>query len=125
MNLIYSGATEINHMTGKGIFFALIAVVLLAAAAAIQADAQECSMRQTRPCGSNVGECQSGLRVCQDGEWGDCIGDTAPQAEICDNGIDDDCDGATDDCIVSFIPLVIILGVLLFVVMGLLIKMGF
>ncbi|MEZ4266292.1 MAG: putative metal-binding motif-containing protein [Myxococcota bacterium] len=54
-------------------------------------------------CGSDVGQCKLGTRVCvavagPTYEPGDvvCIGDTVPADERC-NGLDDDCDGKTDE----------------------------
>ena len=42
-----------------------------------------------------VGACASGERTCQDdGVWGPCLGQTLPSQEICDNDIDEDCDGS-------------------------------
>jgi hypothetical protein len=42
----------------------------------------------------DVGECADGSRTCNDaGTWGPCLGQTLPSAEICDNDIDEDCDG--------------------------------
>ncbi len=56
------------------------------------------------PTGIGIGECKSGFRTClNDGTWGDCVGETLPQEEICNNELDDDCDGlagcADDDCV--------------------------
>jgi len=46
----------------------------------------------------NVGECQSGIRTCQtDGTWGECVGEISPIDEVCDDGLDNDCDGVTDE----------------------------
>jgi hypothetical protein len=42
----------------------------------------------------DVGICVAGTRTCNDeGIWGACLGQTLPSAEICDNDIDEDCDG--------------------------------
>lgn len=57
-----------------------------------------------RPCGvSDIGSCKLGQQSCENGSWGKCEGEVAPQRERCDNqGIDEDCDGkidlADDDC---------------------------
>ncbi len=57
-------------------------------------DQQSC---YTGPAGTEgVGECVAGTQACVDGVWGDCIDEVTPLAEICDNQLDDDCDGATD-----------------------------
>ncbi len=43
------------------------------------------------------GACKSGRQVCQNGQWGQCRGQVLPQDEICNNKIDDDCDGKIDN----------------------------
>ncbi|RLI98562.1 MAG: hypothetical protein DRO99_00405 [Candidatus Aenigmatarchaeota archaeon] len=108
----------------KGNIMALSVALIAFVSFAASVHAIDCFKGQTRPCGSNIGACQAGVRVCHDGNWSDCIGGTLPSDEICDNGIDDDCDGATDECL-TFAPVLIITGLLLFVIMGLLIKLGF
>jgi hypothetical protein len=50
----------------------------------------------SRRCGSDVGECRSGTQYCEGGGWGTCHGERPPRAEDC-NGLDDDCDGASDE----------------------------
>ncbi|RME25326.1 MAG: hypothetical protein D6806_08010 [Deltaproteobacteria bacterium] len=55
-----------------------------------------CNSGDTMPCGVDVGECQSGMQSCgEDGTWLLCQG-AMPGMEKC-NGLDDDCDGITDD----------------------------
>lgn len=48
-----------------------------------------------------VGPCRSGLQDCvPNGEfpsWGACTGSVLPHVEIIENGIDDDCDGTSDE----------------------------
>jgi hypothetical protein len=46
-----------------------------------------------------VGECVSGTRSCAPGgsSFGTCEGEVTPVAEVCDNGLDENCDGVPDD----------------------------
>ncbi len=58
---------------------------------------------QHRECGSDVGECGTGMQTCVNGTWGDCLGETGPQEDVCD-GKDNDCDGTADsgcECVVG------------------------
>ncbi len=48
----------------------------------------------TRPCGTDVGECTTGIETCSAGAWGACSGQ-GPVPETCNN-LDDDCDGVID-----------------------------
>ena len=50
----------------------------------------------------NLGVCTaSGSKICSpDGNWGNCTGGTFPGIEDC-NGLDDDCDGSTDEGLAS------------------------
>jgi hypothetical protein len=65
-----------------------------------------CQSGETRPCYggdpalAGVGICNQGQQVCGvEREWGACEGWGQPTTEICDNGLDDDCDGVEDiDC---------------------------
>jgi hypothetical protein len=67
-----------------------------------------CSPGETRPCGSNVGRCAEGYRICMNGEWGVCRDNIEPSTEVCNLGsilgrfglpenADDDCNGIIDD----------------------------
>jgi hypothetical protein len=48
-------------------------------------------------CQPGVGQCQDGVQTCIGGTWGAaCAGEVGPGQDYC-NGVDDDCDGATDD----------------------------
>jgi hypothetical protein len=63
-----------------------------------------CTPGATQPCYDgpsttfNVGACHGGTQTC-DGSgmwWGFCVGEVTPKAEICGNGIDEDCNGTAD-----------------------------
>ncbi|MFA5174725.1 MAG: discoidin domain-containing protein [Candidatus Pacearchaeota archaeon] len=58
----------------------------------------DCTIGETKSCGSDIGECKSGLLTCQsDGKWGsECVGLIESSPEVCD-GKDNDCDGMTDE----------------------------
>ncbi|MBK9517645.1 MAG: putative metal-binding motif-containing protein [Anaeromyxobacter sp.] len=64
-----------------------------------------CTAAETRTCYSGpagtegVGACLAGTQVCAaDGAtFGACLAEVLPSADVCGNGVDDDCDGAVDD----------------------------
>jgi len=57
----------------------------------------ECAGCEIEDCGeTDVGECEFGIKVCQEGIWTDCYGAIYPETEICD-GLDNDCDNQTDE----------------------------
>lgn len=63
----------------------------------------ECMNGEVRACYSGdpstqgVGRCVAGLETCGEGVWAQtCAGEIAPAAEVCDDGVDGDCDGLDD-----------------------------
>jgi hypothetical protein len=58
----------------------------------------ECTNGATKQCGptTDVGACAYGLQTCTGGAWGACVGAVYSATETC-NGLDDDCDGSTDE----------------------------
>lgn len=50
----------------------------------------------TKSCGSNIGECEEGIKTCDAGSWGPCVGGVSSQPEVCD-GLDNSCSGVADD----------------------------
>jgi lysophospholipase L1-like esterase len=43
-----------------------------------------------------VGVCRGGTRTCSGGAWGDCAGQVLPSVEVCDDTVDNDCNGLVD-----------------------------
>ncbi|MBU1992728.1 MAG: putative metal-binding motif-containing protein [Patescibacteria group bacterium] len=45
-----------------------------------------------------AGVCDYGTRTCEpSGVWSECMGEMLPGAEVCGDGLDNDCDGLTDE----------------------------
>ena len=78
-----------------------VGVTVDAAPACIEGDKRVCYS----PSNPLIGACHSGVQICTGGAWGDCTGEILPAAaELC-NGLDDNCNGMTDegciaDCVV-------------------------
>lgn len=53
-----------------------------------------CPLGEKRPCGR--GRC-AGEQLCTPGGWGPCEPVATPEAEICGNAVDDDCDATIDN----------------------------
>lgn len=51
----------------------------------------------TRPCGSDVGACETGVETCAAGAWSACEGAVEPITEACDGVVDESCDGTVDE----------------------------
>ncbi|MCK5808352.1 choice-of-anchor L domain-containing protein [bacterium] len=68
-------------------------------------DGMTCNPGSTQKCPygddtetEDVGPCKAALRKClPDGEWDVCRGAVYPTEDICSDGIDNDCDGKTDN----------------------------
>jgi len=79
-------------------FFTLFNVPV--SAASVLEEAAFCTPGSTRPC-PDVGICTGRVKICENGRWSEnCTGgiQPAPQ-EICDNGLDDNCNGVMDECV--------------------------
>ncbi len=62
-----------------------------------------CQNGANRPCSSDVGACQIGVEICENGVWGECIGAVMPADEICDE-VDNDCDDQIDEEGICTVP---------------------
>lgn len=65
---------------------------------------ETCTMNEMQNCYGgpagtvDVGICHSGTQTCDmNGQWGACTGEVMPTNEIPSNGLNDDCDGLTDE----------------------------
>jgi len=63
-------------------------------------EAAFCTPGSTRPC-PDVGVCTGRVKTCDNGRWSEqCTGGVQPAPqEICDNGLDDNCNGIMDECV--------------------------
>jgi hypothetical protein len=79
--------------------FAFFIVPVKAQVSALE-QATFCAQGSTRPC-PDVGICTNRVKTCDNGKWSEqCTGGVQPAAqEICDNGLDDNCNGLVDECV--------------------------
>ncbi len=71
-------------------------------------DIMPCRDGHTRPCGSSVGECEKGVSTCQNQLWGPCEGGVKATEEVCNDGLDNDCNGLVDDCGFNTVSIILI-----------------
>ncbi|NOY94703.1 MAG: VWA domain-containing protein [Deltaproteobacteria bacterium] len=57
----------------------------------------ECFEGADRPCGMEVGACTLGVQLCTGGIWAECTGGVPPEATDPCDGVDNDCDGTSDE----------------------------
>ncbi|MCH9684009.1 MAG: PKD domain-containing protein [Deltaproteobacteria bacterium] len=69
----------------------------------VAGDPAPCTVGQVQDCydgprgTQDVGSCVGGAQQCLPQGWGACMGAVLPEAEVCDDEIDNDCDGDVDD----------------------------
>ena len=82
------------------LFLLALLILLPLFSAGLNDSPSYCKEGERRMCGTDVGICKSGRSTCRDGNWTECSGEIKPlDAEVCDNQLDDNCDGAIDeDC---------------------------
>lgn len=58
-----------------------------------------CTEGMTRGCGTEfvVAPCMAGSQACRGGSWSSCEGAIGPSADVCDDDVDNDCDGLTNE----------------------------
>lgn len=80
-----------------------------------------CKEGDRRICGSDVGVCEAGRSLCKDGLWQECTGSRGPDSyvDVCGNGLDDNCDGQTDENCFPWTSFVLVGMGLLFIGIGL------
>ena len=85
------------------LLFILASLSLIAPPAVAQSPLEQatfCTSGSTRGC-PDIGICTNRTKTCVDGRWSEqCTGGTPPAPqEICDNALDDNCNGVVDECV--------------------------
>src|SRR3989344_206416 len=76
----------------KLVGFMFIGVIL------ISLSVNACTEGEKRDCGyPDEGECKAGIQICEDGYWSLCLGAIGPNPEVCNDELDNDCDGVVDN----------------------------
>ncbi len=57
---------------------------------------EACTNGETRECGLDIGICKKGTQTCNNNLWGTCTGEIKPVQEICDDLLDNNCNGLAD-----------------------------
>lgn len=84
-----------------------------------------CGDGEARPCGSSVGVCEKGTSTCQNQIWGPCEGGVKADEEVCNDGLDNDCNGLVDDCGFNTVSIIMIAsGFMLLIVALIMSRMG-
>lgn len=63
----------------------------------LDGDCSECSDGDEQTCGLDIGACQEGSQTCSGGFWGTCEGGITPVPEVCNDNLDNNCDGEVNE----------------------------
>ena len=60
-------------------------------------EGQTCGGKTISTCGTNTGTCFVGVRFCTNGVWGECKNEGKPTDEVCEDSLDNNCNGQIDE----------------------------